>query len=388
MGSSIITTAWCSVNRRSDQKTSDYEFSRLFPRWLTRSLQLPPYFWNINGYSVAHEVVDFVGWALPWYGRPFNRILRRNDGIGVDIASTVDKDMASHFPYWANAPTAPFTARTKIGLDHADYISIECADASDVSSLAHPLDQFSKWLFIPTTKDLPVPAANIISHIGKSSPDYYLMSGCTLFNGFKSAFERYTGRAFRSAKRVLDWGCGPGRIGLHLTKEILTSGATTEYVGVDIDLMSLTWAERTVKGKLVHTQLMPPLPFENESFDFIFGYSVFTHLDQPVQEAWLRELHRICERGGIVALTVMSELAMFFFEPFLTDADALERFDGGIYAVRPNTQLEESGISGDYYRNVWMTHDFIIQHWARHFEVVGLHPNFHHYQDLVVLRAR
>ena len=175
---------------------------------------------------------------------------------------------------------------------------------------------------------------------------------------------------------------------MHFTKAIARDGSGTEYVGVDIDPMSLTWAAQSLSGHFVHTQRMPPMPFEDKYFDFIFGYSVFTHLDLPIQEAWLAELHRVAVPGSLVAVTVMSELAMFFFEPFLRDEEAQARFADGIYATLRNSQLEESGISGDYYRNVWMSRDFILDRWTEHFEVLGLHPNFHHYQDLVVLRAR
>jgi SAM-dependent methyltransferase len=364
---------------------TNYEFSGIFPHWLTESIALPPYFWNINSYMVGGDHVEFAGWALPWYGRPFNKFLRREDGVRVDLVSSIDKAMASHFPYWANAATAPFSARTEMPTNGAEYVSVESADGSP---LAHPIEQFSRWLFVPTTKEFPVPPANIISHIGESSADYYLMSGCTLFNGFKSAFVRYAERPFLSVRRVLDWGCGPGRVGVHLIKEILNAGATTQYVGVDIDTLSLQWAKRTLAGNLVLSQRMPPLPFPNEHFDFIFGYSVFTHLDRPTQEAWLIELQRICVPGGLAAVTVMSELALFFFEPFLSDIDARARFTDGVYAAKMNNQLEESGIGGDYYRNVWLTRDFILTRWSEFFDVVAIHPNFHFYQDLVILRRR
>ncbi|MGP0002694.1 MAG: class I SAM-dependent methyltransferase [Acetobacteraceae bacterium] len=366
---------------------SNSEFNALFPDWLTQSLSLPPYFWNINGYSADDGMIEFRGWALPWYGYPFNRTLRREGGTGVEVVTTVDKGFAMHFPYWPNAPTAPFAARSELGVTTLDYISIESSPAIAAAPLSHPLNQFSRWLFVPTTKDFLVPPPDIIAHIGESSADYYLVSGCTLFNGFKSAFERYAGRPLLSAVRILDWGCGPGRIGLHLTKAIAQDSAATEYVGVDIDPLSLTWAEHSLPGTFICTGRLPPLPFPDGHFDFIFGYSVFTHLDRPIQLAWMAELRRVCASGGIVAVTVMAELALFYFEPFLRDEEARARFVDGIYANMPNTQLEESGIGGDYYRNVWMSRDFILDNWTEHFEILAVHPNFHHYQDLVVLRA-
>jgi hypothetical protein len=274
------------------------------------TIKLPHHFWNIDGYSIGDGGLDFHGWALPWFGRPFNKHLRRRDGASIEITTTVDKGFAVHFPYWPNVPTAPFSARTWIGGD-LDYIAIESIPASEEISSVEPLEQFSRWLFLPTTKDFPVPPAEVIAHIGESSPDYYLMSGCTLFSGFKLVFEHYTQRPLPTACRILDWGCGPGRVGLHLAKELARDHSATFYIGVDIDPISLAWAQRSVKGTFIQTGKVPPLPFSDGCFDFIFSYSVFTHLDTPVQKRWLAELRRISAKDGLVAVTVMSELALF-----------------------------------------------------------------------------
>ena len=53
----------------------------------------------------------------------------------------------------------------------------------------------------------------------------------------------------------------------------------------------------------------PPTKFEDGAFDAILAISVFTHLDQDLQNAWLAELKRIARPGGIVLASVHSEKA-------------------------------------------------------------------------------
>ena len=79
----------------------------LLPQWLTSTLSQPPYFWNIDAVTIEADSVEIRGWALPWRGLPFNRVLRCADGHLMSITNTPDTAMAAHFPYWPNAATAP-----------------------------------------------------------------------------------------------------------------------------------------------------------------------------------------------------------------------------------------------------------------------------------------
>jgi len=154
----------------------------LLPQWLTSTLSQPPYFWNIDAVTIEADSVEIRGWALPWRGLPFNRVLRRADGHLMSITNTPDTAMAAHFPYWPNAATAPLTARAASIPSDIGYVAIESVDPANTSPHVQRLDQFSRWLFVPTSTCLAVPPANLISHVGESTPDYYLVSGCTLFN--------------------------------------------------------------------------------------------------------------------------------------------------------------------------------------------------------------
>jgi len=44
---------------------------------------------------------------------------------------------------------------------------------------------------------------------------------------------------------------------------------------------------------------MPPMSYEDNMFDFVYSISIFTHLPEDMQFAWLQELQRITKPGGI-----------------------------------------------------------------------------------------
>ena len=52
-----------------------------------------------------------------------------------------------------------------------------------------------------------------------------------------------------------------------------------------------------------HINTKPPLPFENETFDLIVSYSVFSHLSGAHGLAWIRELSRVLKPDGIICIT-------------------------------------------------------------------------------------
>jgi SAM-dependent methyltransferase len=54
--------------------------------------------------------------------------------------------------------------------------------------------------------------------------------------------------------------------------------------------------------------LHPPLRWSDESFAFVYACSVFTHLDEPLQHAWMRELHRILKPEGHLLFTTHGEM--------------------------------------------------------------------------------
>ena len=114
-------------------------------------------------------------------------------------------------------------------------------------------------------------------------------------------------------ERVLDIGCGIGRMALPLT-QYLQSGT---YDGVDVAEDGINWCAENItqyydnfrfhRLDMAHPLYNPSgtlrtedvrLPFEDGAFDFIFLTSVVTHLTASEIGAYAREIKRLLAPGG------------------------------------------------------------------------------------------
>lgn len=105
-------------------------------------------------------------------------------------------------------------------------------------------------------------------------------------------------------KRVLDFGCGAGRVVRHLHE----AARTGEVWGSDIDPACIAWNSEHLDPAIsfVVNGPVPPLSFEADMFDLVYALSVFTHIDQH-WASWLIEMHRVLAPGGLLVATIMSE---------------------------------------------------------------------------------
>ncbi len=103
---------------------------------------------------------------------------------------------------------------------------------------------------------------------------------------------------------MLDLGCGCGRTLLWLAPRY----PEVMWHGCDVDAEAIAWCQRNISPALfLVNQPLPPLPYPGNHFDLIYGISVFTHIDEAAQRAWLDELHRVLKPGGWLLLTFYSE---------------------------------------------------------------------------------
>ena len=115
-------------------------------------------------------------------------------------------------------------------------------------------------------------------------------------------------------ERVLDIGCGIGRLALPMTQFLNDAGS---YDGVDPVAAGIDWCEQTItplypsvrfrhldvrhplynlEGRLETAKT--PLPFADESFDVVCMISVLTHLDLPEVLHYAAEAARLLAPGG------------------------------------------------------------------------------------------
>lgn len=179
----------------------------------------------------------------------------------------------------------------------------------------------------------------VAKHPGVPFPPDYLM-----YEAFRLNYEKYYNGGYTASimlremlaafielkeRKILDWGCGPGRIIRHLPEVI---GNECEFFGSDLNRFSVEWCRTNLPGiTFIKNTSTPALPFENDFMDVIYGISVFTHLSESMHYDWYNELHRILKPGGILLFTTQGSN----FRTKLTKAE-LKIFDRGKTVVRSN----------------------------------------------------
>jgi SAM-dependent methyltransferase len=161
-------------------------------------------------------------------------------------------------------------------------------------------------------------------------------------------------------KRVLDFGCGAGRVLRHFLPE---AERGSEFWGSEIDAASVEWLDHNLSPpfKAVLHAERPPLPVEDGHFDLIYAISVFTHITFE-WSAWLLELHRLLAEGGLLLATFLGEgTEAYLREPW--DEDRI-----GMNVANCGAGWDEGGPLT--FISPW----WLREHWGRAFEVLRLEP--------------
>jgi SAM-dependent methyltransferase len=128
---------------------------------------------------------------------------------------------------------------------------------------------------------------------------------------------------------ILEWGCGPGRIIRHV-RDCLP-GYDVTLTGTDYNANSIAWCSRHVPGiNFAVNDFMPPLPFADASFDVAYNFSVFTHLSEPAQKAWAREMLRVLKPGGLLISSTHGD----FYRDRLAQDNEAARYENGELIVQ------------------------------------------------------
>jgi SAM-dependent methyltransferase len=210
---------------------------------------------------------------------------------------------------------------------------------------------------------------------------------------FWDVFSAILPRPLADYDRVLDFGCGCGRLAR------LFKGHPGEVSGCDIDARHVQWIREHLP--FVNATLTKPnqtLPYANDGFDLVISISVFTHLNEASQDLMLAELCRVTRPGGTLLLTTHGERALArardeerIYQMLAVDAagfaEAGRRFESGASAfIRQQGHLTSAEFQ---YGITFLPTPYIHQHWGRFLEVDRIVSGaIHDFQDVVVLHKR
>ena len=124
--------------------------------------------------------------------------------------------------------------------------------------------------------------------------------GAWFYRAVKAIYAEHGARGL-VASRVLDFGCGWGRLTRFFARDLEPGN----LYGCDPVEAILEVCRRTrVPATLARSEFLPQrLPFE-ERFDLVFAFSVFTHLSETAHERCLRAISAAQPAGGILIVTI------------------------------------------------------------------------------------
>lgn len=118
---------------------------------------------------------------------------------------------------------------------------------------------------------------------------------------------------------LLDWGCGAGRLAIGVAERMSRIEA---YVGLDVQHHLIDWAARHLGRRegfqfawvdVVNARYnsggakQAVIPASESSFDIVYAYSVFSHMQSADSYAYLNEFSRVLKPDGRAFFTAFVE---------------------------------------------------------------------------------
>ncbi|MBN2492844.1 MAG: class I SAM-dependent methyltransferase [Planctomycetes bacterium] len=217
---------------------------------------------------------------------------------------------------------------------------------------------------------MPPPPVHLLPRIGSSGAGTFLEEGRLLKQALAHCLP--PGFALERGMRLLDFGCGVGRLEFQLVEE----SRDVEIWGCDIDEESIAWlAAHFGPGfRFFCNGSRPPLDAPPAHFEVVLALSVLTHIPDGWC-AWLEELRRVLKPGGLGLLSFQSVI------PF-------------VKTVGPATTLHRAGFVVDGAENDWeacgpqvyQSNDWILENWSSVLPVQAIFAEGLGFQSLAVVR--
>lgn len=237
---------------------------------------------------------------------------------------------------------------------------------------------------------LPLPPESLRERVaGTADAQWFHDSGSRTVAEWARALH-CSNMSLSSAGVVLDFGCGCGRVVRHLRPAL---SADQVLIAGDVDREAVAWVRDNIKGvDAVVLPQHPPSSFPDAAVDLIVSQSVFTHLPEDVQFAWLTELRRILRPGGVLLTSIHGpKVAREYYRSLV----GLSRFDEAEHFIRCYHRDDFYYTQGrtvaerelpEYYGATFHHLRYVQERWCDGFGLFGYFPvaSLGH-QDIVVL---
>jgi SAM-dependent methyltransferase len=206
---------------------------------------------------------------------------------------------------------------------------------------------------------LPLPPPKHVVLVGGvADVDVFLDVGRTTAQRIREVLAAH-GEDLDRLERILDFGCGCGRV-LRYWRSL----ERTEIHGTDYNRQLVAWCRKNLPFVQADTnEFQPPLRYADGHFDLIYAISVFTHLPEAVQAAWMREFVRVLKPGGYLMLTVQGDSYTATLTP-----EERPAFAAGHLVVR------YASVAGSNLCAVWHPQAYLREVLGRHLPLVGFAP--------------
>lgn len=235
------------------------------------------------------------------------------------------------------------------------------------------------------TDDMPIPATEDRENYYDDRHLEYWLSGHVDWR----KMEPYLSNV-NNCPKYFDFGGSTGRVSRHATLD-----PRREVWLCDINVNWITWIDTFFNRPIrsFQNRIQPSLPIEDNYFDLVSAFSVFTHLDHD-EMAWLLELRRIVRPGGYLYLTVLDEsvwdrLKDPAWEWLLKSLSRGKNDD--FLTERCKSPLTERLVleysSAEAYNiNTFLPRNYLEKKWGPIFSDIQFFNDHHNYQTVVVLK--
>lgn len=234
-----------------------------------------------------------------------------------------------------------------------------------------------------------VPPRHLRAYVGHGE---FLKTGHEFLGYFKE-------HGLQPSDRVLDIGCGIGRMAIPLTDYISRHGS---YDGFDIVEHGVTWCTKTITEKFpnfrfhhsdIYNKMYNPngklaveefrFPYPDATFDFVFLTSVFTHMRKKDVAHYLAEISRVTRPGGKCLITwfVLTEQSAELIRTGISSLNFAHRIDDEMTIDR-ETPEEAIAFDEQTVRKLYSAHGIQID--TIHPGSWCGRPSYVSYQDICV----